>query len=266
MVVALHIKFPNRSILLFCLILVLLTAGNASAEVMNGTIGEVIPVSGTAPTADMVYLFMTGPVIPSQGSRMDSSISPVVTGKPDTFTQVPVEGDNWSYSWQTGRVSGGLAPGLYTVYAATAPVAKNALSGVPYSSMDIYLSQPVTTGTIEVQSVPSKAQVEVNGKYAGNTPIDLPGLSPGTYQVTISLSEYVPYTELVNLSAGETKQISVNLESQSPLTATSAVPMPSPESMETTVVVPSTKAPLSIAMVLLCILTGLVLTVWVSRR
>lgn len=262
-----HIDFPNRTILLFCLILVLLTAGHASAETRNGTIGEVIPVSGTAPTADMVYLFMTGPDVPSQGSRMDSSISPVVTGKPDTFTQVPVEGDNWSYSWQTGRVSGGLAPGLYTVYAATAPVAKNALSGVPYSSTDISLSQPVTTGTIEVQSVPPKAQVEVNGKYAGNTPIDLPGLSPGMYQVTISLSEYVPYTELVNLSAAETKQISVKLESQSPLTTSPALPMPvSPESVETTVVIPSTKAPLSIDMVLLCILTGLVLTVWVSRR
>ncbi len=262
-----QIRFPNRPVILFCLLLVLLTAGHASAEVRNGTIGEVIPLSGTAPTADVVYLFMTGPDVPSQGSRMDSSISPVVTGKPDTFTQVPVEGDNWSYSWQTGRVSGGLAPGLYTVYAATAPVAKNALSGVPYSSTDISLSQPVTTGMITVQSVPPKAQVEVNGKYAGNTPIDLPGLSPGMYQVTISLSAYVPYTELVNLSAGETEQISVNLESQSPHTTTSALPLPaSPESMETTVVVPSTKAPLSIAMALLGILTGLVLTVWVSKR
>ncbi len=262
-----QIRFPNRPVILFCLLLVLLTAGHASAEVRNGTIGEVIPLSGTAPTADVVYLFMTGPDVPSQGSRMDSSISPVVTGKPDTFTQVPVEGDNWSYSWQTGRVSGGLAPGLYTVYAATAPVAKNALSGVPYSSTDISLSQPVTTGTITVQSVPPKAQVEVNGKYAGNTPIDLPDLSPGMYQVTISLSAYVPYTELVNLSAGETEQISVNLESQSPHTATSALPLPtSPESMETTVVVPSTKAPLSIAMALLGILTGLVLTVCGSKR
>ncbi len=262
-----HIKFPNRPVILFCLILAILTAGHASAEVRNGTIGEIIPLSGTAPTSDIVYLFMTGPDVPSQGSRMDSSISPVVTGKPDTFTQVPVEGDNWSYAWQTAKVSGGLAPGLYTVYAATAPVAKNALSSVPYSSTDISLSQPVTTGTIAVQSVPPKAQVEVNGKYAGNTPIDLPGLPPGMYQVTISLSEYVPYTEQVTLSAGETKQISVNLESQSPLTAPSALPTSSsPESMETTVVVPSTKAPLSIGMVLLCILTGLVLSVWVSRR
>jgi len=262
-----QIKFPNRPVILCCLLLVLLTAGHASAAVRNGTIGEVIPLSGTAPTADTVYLFMTGPGVPSQGARMDSSISPVVTGKPETFTQVPVEEDTWSYAWQTGRVSGGLAPGLYTVYAATAPVAKNALSSVPYSSTDISLSQPVTTGTIVVQSVPPKAQVEVNGKYAGNTPIDLPGLSPGMYQVTLSLAGYVPYEEQVNLIAGETKQISVNLESSSPLPTTTAPPLPaSPESSETTVVIPSTKAPLSIAMVLLGILTGLVLTVWVSKR
>ena len=190
-----NINFPSRQIVLFCLFLVLLTAGHGAAEARNGTIGEVVPLSGTAPGYDMVYLFMTGPGVPANGARMDNSNLPVVTGEPDTFTQVPVAGDStWSYTWQTGRVSGGLAAGQYTLYAATQPAAKNALSGVAYSSTDIVLSQPVTTGTISAQSVPSGAQVEVNRKYAGNTPINLPDLSPGMYQVNISLRDYVPYT------------------------------------------------------------------------
>ena len=85
------IDFPASHILV-CLFFVLLTAGHASAEAGNGTIGENIPFSGTAPAADMIYLFMTGPGVPPYGSRMDSSISPVITGEPDTFTQIPVEG------------------------------------------------------------------------------------------------------------------------------------------------------------------------------
>jgi len=261
------INFPICTTVLFCLFLALLATGHAAAEVRNGTIGEIIPFSGTAPTADMVYLFMTGPGVPPQGSRMDNSISPVVTGQPDTFTQVPVEGDNWSYTWQTGRVSGGLAPGLYTVYAATAPVTKNALSGVPYSSTDIYLSQPVTTGTINAQSVPRGAQVEVNRKYAGNTPINLPDLPPGMYQVNISLRDYVPYNELINLSAGETKQISVKLEPQSPLTNPPTLSSTlSQDTKETTGMVAPTSAPLPGVMVILGILTGFAVSIWVFKR
>jgi len=74
----LDIDLRGRHIVLVCLILVLLTAGHASAETRNGTIGEIIPISGTAPAADMIYLFMTGPGVPPYGSRMDGSISPVV--------------------------------------------------------------------------------------------------------------------------------------------------------------------------------------------
>ena len=127
-------------IVLLCLFFLLFTAGYASAESRNGTIGDIIPLFGTAPGVDGIYLFMTGPGVPQYGSRMDSSVSPVITGDPETFTQLPVEGNRWNYSWQTGRVSGGLASGLYTVYASTAPVAADALSGISYSSTEIFLS------------------------------------------------------------------------------------------------------------------------------
>ena len=61
---------------------------------------------GTEPGVDMIYLVMTGPGVPQCGSRMDSSVSPVITGDPETFTQVPIEGDRWNYH---GRQDGFLA-------------------------------------------------------------------------------------------------------------------------------------------------------------
>jgi PEGA domain len=261
------IDLSGRHIVLVCLFIGLLAAGHASAEARNGTIGDIIPFSGTAPAADMIYLFMTGPGVPPNGSRMDSSISPVMTGEPDTFTQIPVEGGRWSYSWQTGRISGGLDPGHYTVYAATAPVAKDALSGIPYSSTEVFLTRPVTTGTILVRSAPPGAQVEVNGRYSGNTPIDLPDLSPGMYQVNISFRDYVPYKERVNLSAGETEQISVKLDPRSPLTTPPTLPLTiSQDARETTDMVAPTSAPLPGVVVVSGIFTGLAVAIWFFRR
>jgi hypothetical protein len=197
---------------LLCILFAAVVTGLAAAETREAAIGDEVPLSGTAIGADSVYLFMIGPGVPSDGSRMDSSISPVITGEPDTFTQVDVSSDRWNYTWRTGRVSGGLAAGKYTVYAATMPVARNALSGVPYSRIDIILYRPVTTSRIVVQSTPPGAQVSLNGRYAGDTPLDLPDLVPGTYRVRIESRGYLPAEKSVDLAAGDTDMVDVVLQ------------------------------------------------------
>jgi hypothetical protein len=260
-------RFRRYQILLLGLFLALMATGYGTADTRTGTIGEAVPLSGTAPGYDMVYLFMTGPGVPANGARMDNSNLPVVTGEPDTFTQVPVAvNSSWSYTWQTGRVSGGLAAGQYTIYAATQPAAKNALAGVAYSSTEIYLSHPVTTGSFVIQSDPARGEVTINGTYFGNTPLTQE-MTPGTYQITISLEGYVPASGMYSIDAGETKKISVNLESQNPRTNPPTVPMTlSQESLVTTVPVTPTNAPLSDIVVIMGIITVFALTVWFPRR
>jgi hypothetical protein len=229
---------------LLCILLAAVVAGHAAAETREAVIGDDVPLSGTAIGADRMYLFMTGPGVPSDGSRMDSSISPVVTGEPDTFTQVDVSSDRWNYTWRTGRVSGGLAAGEYTIYAATMPVARNALSGVPYSSIDIILSRPVTTGRLDVRSTPPGAQVSLNGRYAGDTPLDLPDLVPGTYQVLTELRGYLPAEKTVVLAAGDTERVDIVLQPAD----VPAMPVPSPVPpaiADTTVTGTATAVPLS---------------------
>jgi hypothetical protein len=267
MVVVMNINFPIRTTFIFCLFLVLLTTGQVAAEARNGTIGDAIPLSGTAPGYDMVYLFMTGPEVPANGARMDNSNLPVVTGEPDTFTQVPVAGDSsWSYTWQTGRVSGGLAAGMYTIHAATQPAAKDALAGVAYSSTEISLSRPVTTGTFVIQSDPSRGEVTINGKYFGNTPLTQ-DMAPGTYQITVSLEGYVPASGMYTIDAGETKQISVKLEPRSPLTTPPTLPSTiSQDTRETTGMAAPTSAPLPGVVVIAGLLTGLAVSIWFFKR
>ncbi len=196
---------------LFIFLFLGMLTGQVAADPLEAVIGDDVPLSGTAIGVDRVYLFMTGPGVPSDGSRMDSSISPVVTGDPDTFTQVDVSNDRWNYTWRTGRVSGGLAAGTYTVYAATMPVAQNDLAGVPYSDTAIILTRPVTTGTITVESTPGGAQVTVNGRYSGDTPLDLPDLAPGTYVIRIEYPGYLPAEQTVEVAAGDIQQVGVVL-------------------------------------------------------
>lgn len=198
--------------ILFCILFTVMFTWQAAAVPREAAIGDDVPLSGTAIGADRVYLFMTGPGVPPDGSRMDSSISPVITGEPDTFTQVDVSQDTWNYTWRTGRVSGGLAEGKYTVYAATMPVARSALAGVPYSSTDIVLYRPVTTGRIVVQSTPAGAQVSLNNRYSGDTPLDLPDLSPGTYVVLIEADGYLPAEQTVRIAAGDTERLDIVLQ------------------------------------------------------
>ena len=105
------------------------------------------------------------------------------------------------------------------------------------------------------------------GGTCGDTPIDLPDLSPGVYRINISLREYVPSSGLYTLSAGQTKQISVKLDPPSSFATLPTPPMTEfPESGETSVPVSPTRAPLSDIMVLSGILTGVTVTIRFFRR
>ncbi len=85
-------------------------------------LGDQVPLSGAAPGADTVYLFLTGPNLPSNGVRLDAVTSEVVSGVPSTFTQAPVSNGQWEYTWYTGSTGGTLDAGSYTVYVSTTPV------------------------------------------------------------------------------------------------------------------------------------------------
>jgi len=236
-------RYEWSAIVLLAALTLSLFIGIAAAEAGTAAIGERVSLSGKAIGEDTVYVFMTGPGVPSEGSRMDSSLSPVVSGNPDTFTQVPVYDGYWNYSWNTGRVSGGLAEGDYTVYVATRPVSVSDLAGVPYSDIRIRLFRPPTTGSLSVLSSPSPAQVSVNGKYAGDTPLNLTALAPGDYEIEVALQGYLPMTEKVTIRAGGQKVTEFLLRPVTPETTATNLPVGTQmASSETPLPVPTTVA------------------------
>ncbi|AEK73694.1 hypothetical protein GQS_09000 [Thermococcus sp. 4557] len=71
--------------------------------------------------------------------------------------------------------------------------------------------------TFKVSSNPSGADVYINGKYRGTTPLTLE-LSPGTHSLTISKNGYKEYVMNVTLEAGETVGITVQFENKTTTT------------------------------------------------
>jgi hypothetical protein len=67
-------------------------------------------------------------------------------------------------------------------------------------------------GMITAITYPAGAAVSLNGEYRGVTPIQLANLSPGKYQVDISMAGYRNETVRRTLSEGSMLEIGINLE------------------------------------------------------
>jgi hypothetical protein len=109
-------------------------------------IGEEITLSGTCTDSDTVYLFLTGPNLPTNGAMLLDVTAPVEDGNPVTFTRVDVEADDtWSYKWNTGDVTRSLDAGGYTIYAVSEPRWKDNLIDARFATTSIQLRPPSLT-------------------------------------------------------------------------------------------------------------------------
>jgi len=76
---------------------------------------------------------------------------------------------------------------------------------------------PPATGNLNISSNPQGAQVTVNGRAVGNTPLNL-SLQPGRYDIELRLGGYETFRTSVNVNAGQTTPLNVNLSSTAPQT------------------------------------------------
>lgn len=68
-----------------------------------------------------------------------------------------------------------------------------------------------TTGTLVVESRPTGASVSVNGRDRGTTPLVIDDLSPGTYQVVLSMTGYRNFATTARVVAGERVRAAASL-------------------------------------------------------
>jgi len=137
--------------------------------IMSGTgtyyIGEEITLSGTCTDNTVVYLFMTGPNLNSNGVNL-THLETVRKGDSGTFTTVRVDSDDtWSYKWNTAGLP--LDAGGYTIYAISEPRGRNELLGARYATASISLRDGFLTATTSGATVAKGDKLTIFGTAQG---------------------------------------------------------------------------------------------------
>ena len=134
----------------------------------------------------------------------------------------------------------GVAPGSHTVriektgyepYQMTASVSAGATTLVSAALTPI---PDPTTGSVNIQSTPAGANVFLDGTLVGLTPVLVSGITPGSHQVAVELTGYVPFQATTSVSAGATTVVSAVLTPGPTPTATTPTPTPTPTATTTT--------------------------------
>jgi uncharacterized protein YneF (UPF0154 family) len=71
-----------------------------------------------------------------------------------------------------------------------------------------------TTGSLFVESRPSSAQVFIDNRSIGTTPVSVPDLSPGNHRVRLELAGFTSWVTMAEVKAGARTRVSASLEQQ----------------------------------------------------
>ncbi len=133
-------------------------------------IGEEITLEGTCTEGDKVYLFITGPNLPSNGADPLKPSEKVIDDNRNLhFLEVDVETDDtWSEKWNTAEIDGTLDAGGYTIYAVSAPVDKSGLSDAEYDTISIQLRSGFISATSSGAVVAKGDDLKLTGVAQGD--------------------------------------------------------------------------------------------------
>jgi hypothetical protein len=210
--ISMDTRHTRPAALAVCLLVLLAGAGPAAGA--SGTLtpdpGAVTIVAGNGPDynpgtnitffgtntgSGTTYLFITGPNLAENGSRINSSDPrhwPVYEGNASTFQEIAVSPEGrWSWTWDTRGIA--LDPGIYLVYAVGRPHDRAHLELTPYGTATVILTDQPLPAPTRLQDVPpatvavSAFSADPAGDLAAGVPvavsatIDLPSAGTETF-------------------------------------------------------------------------------------
>lgn len=219
-----NVRTTTLRLVVFIAVLALFSGAGAAGQ-MQVSMGNVVKLSGYSYSGDMVYLFLTGPNLPTNGVALDN-INRLAENGGATRVNVDADG-HWVYEWNTGSAGGRLDAGTYTVWVADGPADRSRLSKVEYSTITVSLSvpsltagtsdgsgripEPLQTGSLNVTTTPEGVSVVVNNAYKGMTPLTVRDLNPGSYNVTLSRYGYAKLSIPVSVQSGSVSDVKASL-------------------------------------------------------
>ena len=114
-----------------------------------------------------------------------------------------------------------------TAPAATTPGAAEAASIAPPPPPPAPAPAPSGRGAVTITSTPPRADIQVNGAYAGSTPSTLK-LDPGEHTIVVEKQGYISWQRSVTVTAASAVAMDAQLAAAAPLAAQPAPPAPVP--------------------------------------
>jgi hypothetical protein len=65
--------------------------------------------------------------------------------------------------------------------------------------------------SVQINSDPTGAEIEIDGKFVGNTPSSIP-LSPGPHVISISKKNFQPWSKTFHVTKGASQNLNISLE------------------------------------------------------
>ncbi|MGM9799626.1 MAG: SUMF1/EgtB/PvdO family nonheme iron enzyme [Muribaculaceae bacterium] len=137
------------------------------------------------------------------------------------FAEVTLSVGNQAEIWVndelkgSGIWKGALSSGSYMVECKKtyhSPTLKEITITPEMSGQTISLEAPIPiTGSIDITSMPANAEITLDGKVIGTTPMFLPEYIIGPHTLKIAKAGYGTYNEEITLAEGETKTVSARL-------------------------------------------------------
>ncbi len=123
-------------------------------------LGEEVTFSGTNTDSETVYLFITGPNLPSSGGDLES---PRTAGNQEVDVETD---DTWEYKWDTSELA--LDAGTYTIYAVSGPATKDNVSDYKYQTVSIVVKKPFISASVSASTVAKGDSLFITGTAEGN--------------------------------------------------------------------------------------------------
>ena len=170
-----------------------------------------------------------GTIAVTLGSPSISITTPTQPGSL-VVSSVPADASvtvNNDYRGKTPLTLDNLDPGPYTVTVSK-------FGFTPYTTttnigsgerVEVAATLPAERGTLVVNTTPPGANISLDGKAAGISPVTLANLLPGNHTISIAKDGYVTADQQVAIAAGTTYPLTIALSPSSPL---SAFPMRTP--------------------------------------
>ena len=114
--------------------------------------------------------------------------------------------------------SGRLNSGLYIFEARksgyrTQSLTRQITSDSPVQSFALPALEPIY-GSADITSTPPMADITIDGKSVGRTPLQLDNLLVGEHKLTVSKSGYQPYSATITIAEGKTATVNATLTKQ----------------------------------------------------